>query len=374
MENDAVNTGIEQRCRKIFQFVEDDVEAIFLFNKDILDKNYLYLTGFYFGVFENCGILIDRDCNPVFLTTTLEEEIITSQFKNYKVYTYRDEEGRIKSIGRVLKEYKRIGLPFDSTTHSGFLWLEQNFQGIHWVDVSGAFRKARMIKFEYEIENIAEAGRIASEVADNIPDFLSKGITELELASEIEYYMKKMGAQGPAFTTIVAFGENSSKPHYTGENTRVLDNYIVLVDFGAVYRGYVSDITRTFLVNNPPREAVEVYRIVLKAQEMAIDMIKDGESAKRVEREVRGFIDSFERYRGRFIHSLGHSIGREVHDDGYPGEEWNNQFTEGMVLTVEPGIYIPNMFGIRIEDDIVVGKDHSRVLTSANKELNIHAL
>ncbi len=367
-------TLLEKKCKKIFNWSDKEVEAILLFNKDTIDKNFLYLTGFYYGVFENCGILIDRECKAKLLTTALEEEIVCEYFKGHDIYVYKNEKERIETIKRVLKGYKKVGIPFIGINHSAFLWFKDNFPDIIWIDISKAIRMARMIKFDDELNNIKRACKIVSELVDEIPELFQRDITELELAAEIEYRMKKKGAQGESFNTIVAFGKNSSKPHYTGGNVKLDNKKLVLIDFGAVYNGYVSDITRTFLINDVSRELIDMYNIVKRVQQMAIDMIKAGVNSKYVEDEIRKYIDGFENFKGRFIHSLGHSIGREVHDDGYPGEDWEYLFEEGMTLTVEPGIYLPEKYGVRIEDDIYVKNDESEILTTASKELIIHAI
>jgi len=371
------------RCKEIFRIIENfseltksvsNVDAIFIFNKDIVDKNFFYITGLYLGVFENCGIILNKDCNYKVLATALEEEIISQEFNKSNLCIYRTEQERNKLIEDSLKEYKRVGISYKNITHSQYRWLKDSFPDIEWVDVSYAFKKVRMIKSDIEIEKIRNACNIASRVADMIPSFLKKGVTELELAAEVEYHMELMGSQAAAFKTISAFGENSSKPHYMGGNIKLDKQNIVLVDFGAEYNGYVSDITQTILIGKPPEELLNMYRVVYNSQKIAFDIMKEGVNARHVEDEVRSYIDSHENYKGKFIHSLGHSIGREVHDDGYPGEEWNRLLHSGMVLTVEPGVYIPGKYGVRLEDDVLIEKNGCKVLTSANKELVIHAI
>ena len=227
---------------------------------------------------------------------------------------------------------------------------------------------SRMIKSFDEIEKIRKAADIVSSVADDIPGLLKEGMTELDLAAEIDYHVKKTGAQKAAFSTIVAFGKNASMPHYGGAGVPLRDGNVVLVDFGAEYNGYVSDISRTYFTGKPGKKAVDIYNTVLSSQSRALELIKEGVSADYVEREARNEIDRKESTRGRFIHSLGHSIGLDVHDDSYPDADFKKEFKENMVLTVEPGIYLPGLYGIRIEDDIVVKKDGCEIITTAQKE------
>jgi len=126
------------------------------------------------------------------------------------------------------------------------------------------------------------------------------------------------------------------------------------------------------LTGKPTRKLIEVYKTVYNAQKMAIEMIKDGSGADFVEDEVRNYIDIHDEYRGRFIHRLGHSIGLEVHDGSYPSSDFDRKFVENMVLTVEPGIYLPGLYGVRLEDDVIVKNDHCEVITNAKKELIIY--
>ena len=371
------------RCKKLFNVINSvngkskknkDVEAVFIFNKDLPDQNFFYITGFHHGVFENCGLVMDSECNYKILATTLEEEIIEDVFDTSKLYVYKTEDERNKSIKEALKRYKRIGVSYKNLTYSHYIWLKESFPDIQWIDISSDFKKIRMIKSRSEIAIIQRACDIASKVADMIPSFLKIGMTELELAAEVEYHMKLMGAQSIAFKTISAFGENSSKPHYIGGEVKLDRQNVVLVDFGAEYNGYVSDITQTVLIGHPPSELIEMYKVVYNAQRIAFDMMKAGVKVTKVEGEVRKYIDSHENFKGRFIHSLGHSIGREVHDDGYPGKEWDWELYPGMVLTVEPGVYLPGKYGVRLEDDILIEKNSCKVITSANKELTVHAI
>lgn len=371
------------RCKRLFKIIDEQaedrdrsnaIEAVFIFNRDLLDRNFFYITGLYHGVFENCGIIIDRECNYRVLTTALEEEIVREKFDDKNLSIYKNEEERNRSIHESLKRYRRVGIAYKNITYSYYKWLKESFPDIQWIDVSIAFKKLRMIKSEFEIAEIQHACDIASRVADMIPSFLKKGMTELELAAEVEYHMKLIGAQGIAFNTISAFGENSSKPHYIGGDVKLEDQSVVLVDFGAQYHGYVSDITQTILVGQPPAELIEIYKVVSHAQHIAFDMMRPGVNVQNVETEVRKYIDSHKNFKGRFIHSLGHSIGRDVHDDGYPGEEWDRLLQAGMVITVEPGIYIPGKYGVRLEDDVLIEENGCKVLTSADKELIIHAI
>ncbi len=359
-----------QRIASIFENIPSDdlPEAIFIFNKNSVDKNFFYVTGLFNGVFENCGVLCCRDGLIYLFTTLLEEEAARSLDGNAEIIVYKDKKERAKGLQKVLSKFRKIGICFNSISYTSYLYLEQTFPDIEWVDVGKAFKISRMIKSKDEIEKIRKAADIASAVADDIPGFFKEGMTELDLAAEIDYRVKKTGAQKVAFSTIAAFGKNTSMPHYCGADVPLRDGNVVLVDFGAEYMGYVSDISRTYFTGKPEKKAFDIFDTVLAAQSRAFELIKAGISADYVEREARNEIDRKELFRGKFIHGLGHSIGLDVHDDGYPDADFKKEFKENMVLTVEPGIYLPGLYGIRIEDDIVVKKDGCEIITTAQKE------
>ncbi|RKY02643.1 MAG: aminopeptidase P family protein [Spirochaetes bacterium] len=369
---------VRRRIEKVFAGLgEVEVDGIFIFNEKLVDDNFLYLTGIGDGVFENCGLFVTRSGFQCVFSTVLEEEAIRYSPYN-EVYVYKNGEERDRVIAEVLKEYENIGVCYDRLTYGFFNHLASKLPDQKWINVDFALKKARMVKTEYEIQKIKKACSIVGEVELQIPDLLEEGIrkeiTETELAVEIDYLMRKKGATKIAFDTIVAFGENSSFPHYRSGNQSIKPGLPVLIDFGAGYLGYCSDITRTFVIGNPEDWVRDLYTTVYSAYRIAIDSIREGVPSDNVDKKVREFIDSHENYRGRFIHRLGHSIGISVHDDGYPGATFNNLFLENMTVTVEPGIYLPGKAGIRVEDDIRVKKDGVEILNSPLKSLDEYIL
>jgi Xaa-Pro aminopeptidase len=339
-----------------------------------VDRNFLYVTGLKGGVFENCGVLCERDGSMTIFSTTLEEEILRGAEDYARLVVYKNEKERNEQLSKALSRFASIGICFGSVSHSLYINLHELINGTGMIDVDGAFRKSRMIKTDEEIVLIKKACEIVSTVADEFPDHLSRGVTERDLANEVDYRMRKCGAHRSAFETIVAFSPNNSKPHYTGGDVALKPGDTVLLDFGADYEGYVSDITRTYLTGDPDPKLKKCYETVLHAQAIALNLIRAGAKTEQVEKEVKGFIDGHRRFKDRFIHGLGHSIGLTVHDNSYPGTDFNHTFGQGMVLTVEPGIYLPGEYGIRIEDDVVVKSDSCDVLTTARKELTIHEI
>jgi len=195
-------------------------------------------------------------------------------------------------------------------------------------------------------------------------------MTETEAAAEINYRMQKYGASAPSFGTNASFGPNSAEPHHEPDERKLRKNDIALFDFGALYQKYGSDITRTYFYGKATKEQERMYNVVLEAQLAAIDAIRPGKTGKEIDAVARNIIEASE-FKGRFIHSLGHSIGLSVHDGARMAPTVDLVLEEGMVLTVEPGVYQSGMGGVRIEDDIVVTAKGCRVMTTADKSLRV---
>jgi Xaa-Pro aminopeptidase len=227
----------------------------------------------------------------------------------------------------------------------------------------------RKTKDASEIDTIRRAARIAEEAFKAIRRLIRPGITESELAATLILEMRKRGASGGSFDAIVAAGPASSLPHYRPGMTAVEWNQPLLFDWGARYNGYCSDITRTLLLGKPPKKVREIYAIVLEAQLAAIDAIRPGVESHKVDAVARKIIKKAG-YGKYFGHGLGHGIGRDIHElpvlrKNVKGEE----LRPGHVVTVEPGIYLPGVGGVRIEDDVLVTETGREVLTSLPKSM-----
>ncbi|MGC8993059.1 MAG: M24 family metallopeptidase, partial [Thermoplasmata archaeon] len=271
-------------------------------------------------------------------------------------------------LKNVLRDKKNIGISFSNISLKTFNYLKSKFPNIEFLDITERLNEMRMIKDDYEFDLIKEAAKIASDVAEDIVDYIKEGIKEKELAAELTYLLMKNGAQENAFTPIIAFGENSAEPHYFSGERRLKKGDFVLIDFGARYRKYNSDITRTYIFGKANEKQRLMYEIVYNAQKIGIENIREGISGKDVDLEVRKYIDSTE-FKGRFIHSLGHGLGLAVHDHAALSQSSNLILRKNMVVTVEPGIYVKDFGGVRIEDDVVVKQDGCEILSYANKEL-----
>jgi Xaa-Pro aminopeptidase len=238
---------------------------------------------------------------------------------------------------------------------------------VSWKAAPGLVAGLRMRKDAAELALMRRAGRLADTVMAAAARMLKPGIREVEVAAEIEYQMKKGGATGTAFETIVAFGERSALPHARATGKRLRKNELVVLDLGAILAHYCSDITRTYYVGRASSRVRGWYKGVLEAQEAAIAAVKDGVSCGEVDAAARNVLTGYrlDRY---FVHSTGHGLGLEVHEDPRVARGQSKLLEPGNVITIEPGVYFPGVGGIRIEDDVAVHENRSEVLTRVSRD------
>jgi len=361
---------MNRRAQRIFSRLRTDVDLILIANdvEPMLDLTFSYVTGATSGVYEGCVALVGPRRVEI-LSSLLEADSACKT--GLPVTTYRDSADWQRILRRKLKGARRIGINPPELSHRNYRRLRRVASpGARFVDVSEAIRAARLIKDDEELARIRKAARIASEVADAIPDFVQLGMAESQAAAELAYRMQKRGATGPSFAAIVGFGPNSAEPHYSTGETVLKRRQFALFDFGAAYRRYASDITRTFVTPGFTRRHREIYELVLEAQQAALDAAAAGVNGTAVDRAARRIIDR-SKYRGKFIHRTGHSLGLAVHDPGSISHDRPLVLEEGMVFTIEPGIYIPGFGGVRIEDDIRIRRDGCELLTTADRELTV---
>lgn len=354
------------RERWIFASMETDVDAVVLMNgtDPNLDNSFFYATGISNGLFEGCIALIQPRKTEV-LSSELEE--LSARTARVRTTVFESPENRHKILERKLRGMKRIGVNSREITHTNYLKLKKAAGKARLIDVSSDIENARLVKQPDEITTIKRACRIGTKTAEMIPDLVREGMTETEAAAELSHKMMRLGATGPAFVTVAAFGAKTAEPHYYPGQRKLRRGQLALFDFGANYRRYVSDITRTFICGTPNKKQKEMYETVLQAQLSALDAIRAGAQGKEVDLAARSVIDGG-KFKGCFIHSTGHGIGVSVHDPGSISPARDMTLREGMVLTVEPGAYIPGFGGVRIEDDVLVTKKGCQVLTPCSKE------
>jgi Xaa-Pro aminopeptidase len=241
-------------------------------------------------------------------------------------------------------------------------------KGVRWLAVDGLVDQLRAIKDAAEIDRIRDAARVGSEVMEETIRLVRPGVTELDLAAEIGYRMRRKGASGESFEAIVAAGPRSALPHARPTMRQIGRNELVVLDLGAILRRYCSDLTRTVYVGRAPSRVRRWYQAVLEAQAAARDVVRAGVTAGMVDAAARGLLQrkGLGRY---FVHSTGHGIGLEIHEDPRLARGQKGLLETGNVITLEPGVYIEGVGGIRIEDDAVVTPRGAEILTTASREL-----
>ncbi len=235
-------------------------------------------------------------------------------------------------------------------------------------ELSKAIGQLRIVKTQDEIDKIIKAQRIAEAAFEDVLNFIRPGVTEREIGLRLDYYMLSHGAEALSFDTIALTGANTSLPHGVPGDTVVENGMFVLMDYGATYDGYHSDMTRTVAVGKPTEKMEMVYNTVLKAQNDALAAIKAGVIGKDIDKIARDIIADAG-YGDKFGHSLGHGVGVEIHEAPNAAPSSEHVFKENMIVTVEPGIYLPDEFGVRIEDFVVIKENGCENMTLAKKTL-----
>ncbi len=284
-----------------------------------------------------------------------------------------DTREALKAICEMVGEVKgKTGLEAGTLSYSAYDKLraaaEEAVPVESGVLSSGLVGDLRKTKDENEIETLRKAARIADDVFSDIVKEIRAGMTEVSIAARIDYMLRLKSSEVPAFKTIVASGEHTSLPHASPSMRVVRDGDLITMDFGAIWDGYCSDMTRTVVAGKASDKVKEVYGIVLEAQMAAIDGIKAGRACCDIDALARDHIEA-KGYGENFGHGLGHGLGLEVHEGPRLSKKSEEILAPGMVTTVEPGIYIPGWGGVRIEDDVVVRDGGCDVLTAASKEL-----
>ncbi len=357
------------RLTRIFAEAPDGLAAVVVLNGTRPDPNFFYISGYTSGLFEGNMLFLFADRHVEVLTNKLEETA-ARQRDDYVVHVETGKGGseRRMAVAKILKGARRVGLNFSGVSHRDYQGLAAMLSPKKVVDVSSALESSRLVKDPDELEAMRRSAAIISGVVDGVPALLKEGMTERSLKAAVDYRMVAAGADSPSFESIVAFGEDSALPHHSPGERRLKKGDNVLVDVGARYRLYCSDITRTFFFGRAPPTQREAYSKVLEAQEKAIGGIREGVTGRAVHQLAAEVIDG-SRFKGRFTHGLGHSLGLEVHDGAGLSSRSKLRLKENMVMTVEPGIYLPGEGGVRIEDDVVVSGASSRSLTRSSKDL-----
>ncbi len=265
---------------------------------------------------------------------------------------------------------KRLGFERTRISFEAYDFLKRNAKTFQLVPVGDAIEQLRMVKSATEIATIRKAVELNSAAFDHALRTFKRGMTEVDLAGKIEYRMRRLGADGPSFETIVAAGPRTALPHAHPTARAIKGDELLLVDMGATVAGYASDMTRTMGVGRLSTKARRMYRAVLESQLVAIDSIKAGIASSTVDRSARTVLKKYGLDEW-FIHSTGHGLGLEIHEGPRIGKKEARRLEAGMAITVEPGVYLEDFGGVRIEDTVIVTKNGCEVLTPTSKDLII---
>jgi len=337
----------------------NDLDAIIITNP----INRRYITGFT----GSAGIVIISKTANRFVTDFRYTEQATEQATGFTIVEHKraielEVNEQLRELG-----VQTVGFEENDVTYALFEKYKAAFAA-SLVPVSGIIENIRLYKTEEEIATLKRAGDIADAAYEHIQSFIKPGMKEIEVANELEFFMRKQGATSSSFDIIVASGYRSALPHGVASDKKIELGELVTMDYGALYNGYCSDITRTLAVGKISDELKTIYETVKTAQERGVQQIKPGMTGQEADAITRDYITD-KGYGDYFGHSTGHGLGLEVHEQPSLAKSSTEELKPGMVVTVEPGIYIPEVGGCRIEDDIVITESGNQRLTNSTKEL-----
>lgn len=350
---------------------ENDVDAVF-----INDPNHVaYFSGYHSEPHERIlALLVFKQAAPFLFVPALEKEDALSSPWTFDVASYLDHENPWNIIQQTILQradhLATIAVEKDFLTVSKFEQLNLALSPSSIKDISPIIQQMKVIKTPDEIQKMIEAGKWADKALEIGFNAIGEGVEEQEIVAVIEYELKKMGIKNMSFETMVLTGDNAASPHGTPGDRKIEKNDLILFDLGVVYEGYTSDVTRTVAFGEPSQQAKDIYNLVLEANEAAIAAVKPGITAGELDKIARDVI-SEAGYGKYFNHRLGHGLGSNVHE--FPSIMEGNDLVieEGMCFSIEPGIYVPGVAGVRIEDCVYVTADGCEVLTHTPKSLTV---
>lgn len=307
---------------------------------------------------ENIYITDARYIEDVNSSLTIDDEIIIYDARSLDLDDYEN----------FFMFCENVGFEERYVTYDKYKKMLESYKCNNLVETEGIIEKLRIIKNDEELELIKKACELTDSCYEYLTRYIKKGMTEIEIALEIERFFIKNGAEGVAFDPIVASGENSSKPHAIPTSRKIVANDIVLIDIGCNYKGYTSDMTRTFFVDSIPEKVKPIYDMVLKNQEIVLRELREGRAVKDIAKisecdfDLKGYTP---------LHALGHGVGLETHEFPIISTKSNCVLKENMVLAIEPGAYIYSKLGVRIEDTVLITKDGCINLTNFGKNYTI---
>ena len=351
------------------QRVKNVQDKLSKYNIDALLVTNMFNVRYLANFTGTTGLVVITKDEAYFVTDFRYTEQAAEEAKGFTI---------VKNEGPIFEEVAKI-VQEDKIENQGFEQENITYAVYHQINdiipcdlvpVTGLVEKLREVKTEDEINIIKEAINITEKAYDYILGFVKPGKTEIEVANELDFYMRNEGATSVSFDTIVASGVRSAMPHGVASDKVIEEGDMVTIDFGCYYKGYVSDMTRTFAVGDPGEQMKEIYEIVYQANKKVNEVAKAGMTGAELDAIARDYIAE-KGYGPQFGHTLGHGIGLEVHEGPSLSFRNEDKLVVNNIVTNEPGIYVPGLGGVRIEDDLVIKEDGAEILMTTPKELII---
>lgn len=328
--------------------------------------NVRYLTGFS----GSSGALLVRHNQAIFATDGRYREQAIQELDGEAFELLVASDGLLAALTERVGERlrgERVGFESPYVSHQDWERMTEKAESVRWMAITGVVEALRAVKDAGELARIEKAADLAAQALRDTLALVRPGVREAELAAELDFRMRGLGASGPAFETIVASGPRTALPHAATSDRRLREGDLVLFDFGARWQGYAADLTRTFVLGRPQPRQVDLYGTVLAAQRSAMGVLRDGAAAADVDRAART-VFAEAGLEDHFLHSTGHGLGLEVHEGPRLSRRSEERVEAGMVVTVEPALYFAGWGGIRIEDDVVVTEGEPRPLVGLQRD------
>lgn len=342
------------------KMLQKNIQALLITNK----LNWRYLCGFT----GSNGLLIVTEKKNYLIIDGRYTEQAMLQTRDVTIYTLKSKENFWSVASELLNNMAKIGIERNNLSYSDFLSLTEFIDKNKIINTVNIVESLRMLKTPEEIQYMKKAAEITDKTFSYITKVIKPGMTELEVANEIDYFSKKNGSEGAAFETIVASGKRTALPHAHASEKIIKKNELMMLDFGCIVNGYYSDMTRTFALGEVSQQIKDSYNLLLQCQKYVIENLKLGLTLSEIDQNARKYLKKYnqEQY---FTHGLGHGIGLSCHEYPYLNETSKTILQANMTFAIEPGIYYKNQYGIRIEDDVYLNQQGKiNVLTKSNKE------
>tara|TARA_B110000091_G_scaffold18685_1_gene17606 strand:+ start:397 stop:1488 length:1092 start_codon:yes stop_codon:yes gene_type:complete len=351
-------------------FANCDVDLVAI----IPGSNFRYLTGGNFHLMERPTVLLlTKNSKPVVILPILELDVFNKLNIDAEIITWQDKDGYVdafRKASEIIGKVNSIGVEGQRIRFFESSALQEVFPGAKIINAHSLISKVRLLKDSKEIEALEEAISISEKSLSNTLNFIKENKTELQIKNFLIQELYKNGAEGLSFDPIVLASNNSALPHGHSGNYELKKGDAILFDFGATVDGYNADITRTFFLNSANDYQKDFYNVVLKANLVGIEKSVINNTLDNIDDSVLKLLEQSE-YSEFIVHKTGHGLGLDVHEDPYVMRGNLEKIEAGMVITIEPGLYNPNLLGVRIEDDVFITSEGPKILTNFTKKLTI---